>query len=264
MDSLLTGVVPARAIYMLILLVTAGTALFRVLVPIPERLDTDLRQVLKILPVAGVGAALVYWQLGGAAGAALGTSLAVAMLGFLLLWVCNWWAGPRWLVAGILALVISRALTGHPTEREPGWLLMPAMVMHVSCAAYWVGSMWPLHRALKCLDVTAAAEVVERFSQVAIVAVVTLAFIGLLSAQLYMGVLVALTGTWYGQLLIMKLTWFTVLMGFAAYHKLRLTPRLLSGDAAAAHRLRRTIRLEGAVMALVVLLSTLLAATPPE
>ena len=44
MDYSTIGLAAARAIYMLILLLTTGTALFRVLVPTPAHLDRDLRR----------------------------------------------------------------------------------------------------------------------------------------------------------------------------------------------------------------------------
>ena len=52
-------------------------------------------------------------------------------------------------------------------------------------------------------------------------------------------------------------------MRIAAYHKLRLTPRLAAGDAGAARHMRWGIRVEAMIMLIVILLSALLASTPP-
>lgn len=168
------------------------------------------------------------------------------------------------LLGGVLVLAISRALIGHPASRDPGFLLMPLMVLHVSCAAYWLGSLWPLHRLLGTETPAAAAPAVIRFSGLALVAVGSLAIVGVITALLNLGTPDALLKTWYGQLLIMKFTWFTVLMGIAAYHKLRLSPRLVAGDPRAARQMRWGIRAEAVIMLIVVLLSALLASTPPE
>ena len=76
------------------------------------------------------------------------------------------------------------------------------------------------------------------------------------------GLLVLLAGnpldalsTPYGQLLAIKLAVFVLLLGLAAFNKLRVTPVLLAGDSAASGRLRQSIRLEFAAV------STILAAT---
>ena len=68
--------------------------------------------------------------------------------------------------------------------------------------------------------------------------------------------LVLLTGnpldalaTEYGRLLAVKLALFLLLLGLAAFNKLRLTPALLADDAGAGIRLRQSIRLELAVVA---------------
>jgi copper transport protein len=108
-----------------------------------------------------------------------------------------------------------------------------------------------------------AASVVTRFSKLAVAAVITLALVGIVTALLNLVAPSALLTTWYGQLLIMKFTWFTVLMGIAAFLKLRLTPRLVAGDARAARHIRWGIRAEAVIMLLVMLLSALLASTPP-
>ena len=82
------------------------------------------------------------------------------------------------------------------------------------------------------------------------------------------GMLVLLTGnpldalaTEYGRLLAVKLVLFLLLLGLAAFNKLRLTPALLAGDAGAGIRLRRSIRLEfaavSAILATTAILTTI-------
>jgi len=187
----------------------------------------------------------------------------VAAVGFVALLIGAWRSHRGVLLGGALALAVSRALMGHPANLDPGALLMPLMILHVSCAAYWVGSLWPLHRLLGTETPSAAAPAVARFSGLALVAVGTLAVVGIVTAAIHLRAPEALLKTWYGQLVIMKTTWFTVLMGIAAYHKRRLTPRLAAGDASAARQLRWGIRVEAVIMLIVILLSALLASTPP-
>ena len=244
----------SRAIYVGLLLLAVGTAWFLLLVPVPAPMAAALRRGLALFAAGGflVGA-LNLPQLN-----------AVAVAGFIALLIGTWRGQRGLLLGGALALAISRAFMGHPANLEPGVLLMPLMVLHVSCAAYWAGSLWPLHRLLGRETPAISAPAVARFSRLALAAVGTLAAAGIITALIHVETPAALLKTWYGQLLIMKFTWFTVLMGIAAYHKLRLAPRLAAGDARAASHMRWGIRVEAAVMLLVILLSALLASTPPE
>jgi len=248
------GLTLGRAFYIGLLLLAVGTAWFLILIPVPARIAVTLRRALALFAVGGLLAG----------GLNLSQLNAAAVVGFATLLIGSWRGHRSLLLGGALALAISRAFLGHPASLEPGFLLMALMVLHVSCAAYWAGSLWPLHRLLSREAAAIAIPAVARFSRLALAAVGTLAAVGISTAAIHLDAPSALLNTWYGQLLIMKSTWFTLLMGIAAYHKLRLTPRLMAGDAKAARYMRWGIRVEAAIMVLVILLSTLLASTPPE
>lgn len=248
------GLILSRAAYIALLLLAMGTAWFLLLIPVPAPMAVTLRRALAVLAVGGLLAG----------GLSLSQLNAVAVAGFAALLMGSWRGHRSLLLIGVLALAISRALMGHAANLEPGVLLMPLMVLHVSCAAYWLGSLWPLHRLLGSETPAMSAPAVARFSGLALAAVGTLAAVGIATALIHLEAPAALLKTWYGQLLIMKLSWFTALMGIAAYHKLRLTPRLAAGDATAARHMRWGIRVEAAIMLLVILLSALLASTPPD
>jgi putative copper export protein len=248
------GLIVSRAAYVGLMLLAMGTAWFMLLVPVTAQLTATLRRALAVFAIAGLLA-------GGFNQQQLNT---VAVAGFFVLLAASWRDHRGLLLGGVLVLAVSRALIGHPVSRDPAALLMPLMVLHVSCAAYWAGSLWPLHRLLGTETPAVAAAAVSRFSGLALAAVGALAIAGIITALLNLGTPDALLKTWYGQLLIMKFTWFTVLMGIAAYHKLRLSPRLAAGDQRAARHMRWGIRAEALIMLLVILLSALLASTPPE
>ena len=72
-----------------------------------------------------------------------------------------------------MAVVGSFALTGHAASAAPRWLTVPAVAVHVLCAAFWVGSLLPLWWSLQ-LDRASAVTVLRRFSAVALVAVALL------------------------------------------------------------------------------------------
>jgi putative copper export protein len=248
------GLIFSRAAYVALLLLTMGTAWFLLLIPVPAPMAVTLRRALAALAVGGLLAG----------GLNLSQLNAVAVAGFAALLMGSRRGHRSLLLVGALALAISRSLMGHAANLESGVLLMPLMVLHVSCAAYWLGSLWPLHRLLGREAPAMSAPAVARFSRLALAVVGTLAAVGIATALIHLEAPTAPLKTWYGQLLIMKLTWFTGLMGIAAYHKLRLTPRLVAGDATAARHMRWGIRVEAAIMLLVILLSALLASTPPD
>jgi len=249
----LDGRIFGRAGYVGLMLLAMGTAWFLLLVPLPAPMVATLRKGLALFAAGGLLAGFLNSP----------PLNAVAVVGFTALLAGSWRSHRGVLLGGALALAVSRALVGHPASLDPGAVLMPLMILHVSCAAYWVGSLWPLHQILGHETPVAAAPAVARFSGVALLAVGALALVGIITAVIHLKTPPALLNTWYGNLVLMKFTWFTVLMGIAAYHKRWLSPRLAAGDAAAAARMRWGIRVEAVIMLIVILLSTLLATTPP-
>jgi copper transport protein len=272
--------IAARAAFMLSLLLCAGGALFVLATPAAAAVHAQLGRAVRAFSVVAALAAVVYLQVSGAAmlggapltditalqaavGSDLQTSIALAGGGLLLIFAGQG-QNRAVVLVGVLLLAVSRALTGHPAERDPAWLLMPAMAIHVACAAFWYGSLWPLFRSLQALPQPQAAAVLREFSGAAMFAVAVLALVGLLTALVHLAAPSALLSTWYGQLLIMKSTWFSVLLALAIWHKLRLSPRVAAGDARATRILRASIVVEAIIMTLVVLISVNLASTEPE
>ena len=274
-----TEIAASRALYSISMLLATGIALFLLGVPAAAGIGNSLQRVLRICAGCAVVAGIAYLQIRGiaatgtshlldvaafwrAADSALGSSVALATAGLLLLLIRPF--GKPALALGVALLLLSRVLTGHSVTLGPVWLLVPLMLLHVAGAAFWYGSLGPLFVALRRLPPADAAAVVREFSELALLAVGSLAFAGAVMALVHLSAPSALLATWYGQLLIMKLTWFTVLLGFAAWHKLRLSRHIEAGDHKATRRLRYSIVAEAVVMSLVVLISSNLASTDPS
>jgi copper transport protein len=273
-------VIVSRALFMLGLLLSAGSAWFLILVPAAAPLRPAMQRSVIVSSALTALAALAYLQISGAemVGSAqllnlnalevairssLGASVGLALLGLLIL-VGGRAKSNAILITGAALLALSRVFTGHPASREPGWLLIPAMALHISCAAYWYGSLRPLYLSLSKLPPAQSADVLRQFSRSAIVAVIALLVAGLLMAIVHLASPSAVLGTWYGQLLVMKTTWFSVLLAIAAWHKLKLSPRVEKGDVRAIKTLRISIMVEAVIMTLVILISVNLASTAPE
>ena len=136
---------------------------------------------------------------------------------------------------------------------------MPALGLHVLCAAFWVGALWPLLLALRRRE---AKALLQAFSTLAVAAVACLILAGSVLAVLQLGSWSALITTDYGRRLLAKLTLVAGLLGLAALNRLVLTPAL--GRSERARRwLRLTIGTELALAAGVVVLTASLGAVPP-
>ncbi|MEU9060141.1 copper resistance protein CopC [Streptomyces sp. NPDC048430] len=106
------------------------------------------------------------------------------------------------------------ALAEHAsTGIQPG-IAMPVDVLHLLAVAAWLGGLTALLVALyRTPDVTGSA--VRRFSRVAFGSVIVLAATGLYQSWRQVGSWSALTGTRYGQLLLVKVALVAVLLGVA-------------------------------------------------
>ncbi|MFD8687956.1 copper resistance CopC/CopD family protein [Streptomyces sp. NPDC059651] len=119
------------------------------------------------------------------------------------------------------------ALAEHAsTGIQPG-IAMPVDVLHLLAVAAWLGGLTALLVALyRTPDITAAA--VRRFSSIAFTSVLVLTATGIYQSWRQVGSWSALTGTGYGQLLLVKVGLVAVLVGIAGISR-RWTARLAGG-----------------------------------
>lgn len=265
-----------RATFMLALLLAAGLVIFRLSIPLTDSLDSWV--VLWTRRVGGIGLALAFAYFLVATlsvtglevfrprhlyvilQTSIGTSLLVAMAGFLFLSMSG--RDERVLGGiGAAALVASRVLTGHPASQEPMLLLVPAMAVHVATAAFWFASLWVLLRFLRKGPLAEAPQILGAFARTALWSVSALLLAGGAMAVVHLKSVNAMFESDYGNLLLWKLGGAAGLLILAIVNKLWLTPDLLvSFDG---RRLKTSIRIEVLLMILVIAISTVLATTPP-
>lgn len=128
------------------------------------------------------------------------------------------------------------ALAEHAsTGIQPG-IAMPVDVLHLLAVASWLGGLAALLVALyRTPDITGDA--VRRFSRLAFGSVLVLTATGLYQSWRQVGSWSALTGTRYGQLLLVKVALVAVLVGVAWISRrwtARLTERAGAGEPVAA------------------------------
>lgn len=165
--------------------------------------------------------------------------------------------------AGVLAVAASFTAVGHTTQHQPRWLLAAALVTHLVAVSFWSGSLWPLALASK-RGGPEAARLVEGWARAATWLVGGLVLAGALLAWLLVGSLETLLTTAYGWALMTKLALVGVLLGFAAWHRFRLTPALAAGTPGAGRRLAVSIGWEIAVMVLVFWAVAEMTSTSPQ
>ncbi|XMN07754.1 copper resistance CopC/CopD family protein [Streptomyces griseobrunneus] len=133
---------------------------------------------------------------------------------------------------GVVAAGIAAtwAMSEHASTGLQAGIAMPVDVLHLLAVAAWLGGLVSLLVALyRTPDIGSRA--VRRFSRVAFGSVLVLAATGIYQSWRQVGSWSALTGTRYGQLLIIKVVLIAVLLAVAWFSR-RWTARLT--DTAAA------------------------------
>jgi copper resistance protein D len=199
------------------------------------------------------------WHAGaGGANAIRGLGLVIAALG-IARQRAAWWS----LIAAVAAAT-SFAWTGHARALNPGLLPVLLVSVHLVGVAFWLGALLALGLVARD-DASAAAAPVARFAAAALVVVGVLIAAGFGLLWILLGDLAELWRSAYGRLVMLKLAFVAALLCLAAFNKLSLTPRLLTGDARALRALRTSIRLELLLGALILLATATLTtiAGPP-
>jgi putative copper resistance protein D len=157
----------------------------------------------------------------------------------------------RWLaLAAAVSLAASIAWTGHAasTPLALGNLHLASDALHLTAASAWIGGLVPLALLLGMARrregwASLELDVIRRFSMLGIISVAGLILSGVVNAWILVGSFRGLVETGYGQLLMLKLAAFAVMLAFAAVNRLSLTPRLaLPSDDARQDALRALSR----------------------
>jgi len=166
-------------------------------------------------------------------------------------------AGALLSLLGATLVLCSFALVGHTSSHPHRWALSLLLLTHLAIVAFWFGALVPLSVASRRESPSAAAEITDAFSRLALSIVPVLVVAGLVLAALILKDLSALRTT-YGQLLLVKFTGFALLMGLAALNKWYLGPALKTGDPRVGVLFRRSLGAEYALIAAVLAVTAVL------
>jgi putative copper resistance protein D len=186
---------------------------------------------------------------------------------------CDRFPPARGLALGLsVGLIAAMAWTGHAgsTAGEMGILHLTADTLHLLVAAIWMGGLVSLVLLLFVsrndrtdAGVSFARNATQRFSTMGVATVAVILATGIVNAWILVGSWHALTATFYGQLLMLKVALFGAMLMMAAANRFWLTPRLAlpSGGEPQLKQLARNSMIEIAlalvIFAIVGMLGTL-------
>lgn len=167
------------------------------------------------------------------------------------------------LAVGAAAAIASFLVTGHAATASPVWLMATAVGIHLFAIAFWMGALYPLYLSAGLNSARECGALMNQFSRWAVFAVGAVVVSGATISWTQLAGLQHIVGNDYGSALIRKLILFVMVLGIAAYNKLKLTPALEREDPTAAPRIRRTIRIEYGVYVLILGVAMTMTLTPP-
>jgi copper transport protein len=139
-------------------------------------------------------------------------------------------------------------------------LSTPALLLHVACGVFWIGSLLPLRVGLGATS--AAQPELARFSRLIPIpfAIVLASGIALVLVQIHR--VDALWETRYGQVLVCKLALVAILLTLACINRYRLVPMLDRGHGF-LRRLRTSMAAELGLAVVILALVAVWRFTPP-
>lgn len=196
-------------------------------------------------------------------GSSNGTAFAIRLLGLLILAfgaMASTRFGSAMALAGGTLVVASFLFTGHTTTHKPHWLLAVLLLVHLGVVAVWFGTLLPFYIVAKREPIENNTKIVDGFSAVAVWLVPFIFFAGVAMAAVILPDFASLTSA-YGIMLLVKLSGFTVLMGFAALNKWRLAPLIRTGQAHALTTFQHSVLTEWILIAAVIASTAVMTAT---
>jgi copper transport protein len=164
------------------------------------------------------------------------------------------------LILGGACLVVSGAI-GHPAAIDP-YLTIPAKMLHLVAGSIWIGGLVWLVWLARCNGEACRIEA-RRVSSVALISVIVIVLSGLLQTFFFLNTPGDLVHSQYGRLVLAKMIGLIILIGFGAYNRYGLLPQLDATNG--PKRLSRSVKMEIAVLTLIILIGGFLAyePTPP-
>jgi len=154
-------------------------------------------------------------------------------------------------IGGAVLVAGSFALTGHTATSPSRVVLAPLLLTHLLLVAFWLGALWPLWLVTLREPRERATRVVALFSSAAVWLVPLIFVVGATIAALLLPDVASLRKP-YGELVLVKVALFALLMVLAALNKWRLGPALGGEDLLAGRSFRRVVVVEYVIILAVL------------
>jgi len=183
-------------------------------------------------------------------------------------------AAPRVLIVILwlasIVLLVSLAWISHAAAATAHTFGMLGDMLHLCAAGLWMGGLVPLaiflaskHASLSLGEI--GARLVCRFSTLSLCCVSVLVGSGISNSWVLVGSIHALFTTPYGQLLLVKLALFAILVAFGAWNRFLVKAKLrkAAADPDSLAQLRRNVVCEACLGVAVVVIVACLGVIPP-
>jgi putative copper resistance protein D len=178
--------------------------------------------------------------------------------------------GRCWVFAalgGIACASFSWMGHGAATEGPAGWVHLGGDILHSLAAAAWIGALavfafWLMRKEAEPRLLLAA---LQGFSLFGMAFVTVIAATGLLNAYFLVGLsrLPMLWSSLYGELLLLKVGLFLVMLWLAARNRSVHTPALATASASSSGALRQSVLLETGLGIVILAIVAWLGMLPP-
>ena len=171
-----------------------------------------------------------------------------------------------------LAIVFASGLAfaghGASTPGRTGDMHLAADILHILAVSAWLGGLLPYALYLSGLGpnepveaIAAIHDATRRFSNIGVVAVLTISITGIINTLNLVGSPKLLAETEYGRLLSIKIAIFLVMVMLASINRFGLAPRL--SESGTVSTLRRNTLIEAALGLLILGIVAALGTMPP-
>ena len=191
----------------------------------------------------------------------LGQSAIILVCGFLLIlisFICDSALSIAIKLCSIFLILISFVIIGHSTLG--GILTQTLVIIHLFCISFWLGSFFPLRFMCMKKKFQNLIKISEKFGFYAVFYIGFLVIVGLIFSYILVGGIDALLSTTYGNVLLFKLFFVSIILLLGALNKFRLVPYMKIDNEKGSNKLKNSIQME-IIISLVILTFTSILTT---
>ena len=162
---------------------------------------------------------------------------------------------------GIFFILISFVIVGHSTLL--GILTQTLVIIHLFCISFWLGSFFPLRYMCINKNFKNLILVSEKFGFYAIFYIVFLIVAGLIFSYILVGGIRELISTTYGNILLIKLIFVSIILTLGALNKFKLVPLIKVDYEQGTKKLKNSIRIEILISFIILFFTSILTTSLP-